>query len=495
MPPYTGCRPSACPSGFRTRAALFLILAALPGTAPCLRGTEALLSSDGHPSIQAALDANPGRMVFVPAGDHEIDRAIVVRGDGAGLWGPGRIIQTNPEEPVVTVQDGRRQRVKGLTLTRPEGRRDTRQPALHLVRAVQMTVESVQVIDNWTDNAAIRAERCVQLVVRGCLVENYCRVTIEDWTKPAPNSGVCSGFAYVCLNGTGMNFVEVSGVLIQGNRIVENRLLPTRENQEKYGFGRFTKKNAEKGSHIDQKSWDTEYWYGWRQGAGIHVGSGRTSDTVQIIGNHLENMQQGIDLHCDHALVANNIINDASRGIKAMHGSRNIQIIANQFNRCDHFAIGLMQGAASHEAGRLPNKGPSPVGANIDGHSIIADNIISDFGYGLEGWVWQSDGRSGNPIQIGGKSPLADTPPLRNVIVRGSIVYDPGRDGILADGQVRPEPPRYKHAVRVVDGVPADNPGGQGGYANAPRNVWYLDNRFDPGTDGIANLELAPSAQ
>ncbi len=449
-----------------------------------------LPSVANYPSIQQALDANPGRMVFVPAGDYVIARAVVIKGDGAGLWGQGRLIQSNPEEPVLLVQDGRYQKVRGLILTRPEGKRDTRKPALHLLRAILASVEDVQVIDNWTDNAALRSDKCRQLVVRGCLVENYCRVTIEDWTKPAPNSGVCSGFAYICMNGTAMDFVDVSGVIIQGNRIVENRLLPTKENKEKYGFGKFTKKNAEKGPHIDQQSWDTEYWYGWRQGAGIHVGSGRTSDTIQIVGNYLENMQQGIDIHGDHALVANNIVNDASRGIKAMHGSRNIQIIGNQFNRCDHFAIGLMQGAASHEAGRHPSKGPMAVEANIDGHSIIADNIISDFGYGLEGWVWQSDGRSGNPIQIGGKSPLAATPPLRNVIVRGNIVYNTGQDRIVVDGQPRVEPPRYKHAVRVVDGLPSDNPNGQGGYANTPRKVLFSENHFDPGTDGVSGVDL-----
>jgi len=130
------------------------------------------------------------------------------------------------------------------------------------------------------------------------------------------------------------------------------------------------------------------------------------------------------------------------------------------------------------------------VAANIDGHSIIADNIITDFGYGLESWVWQSDGRQGYPIQIGGKSPLADTPPLRHVIVKGNVVQNAGQDQVLVDGQPRLEPPRYKYAVWVVQGVPADNPGGQGGYANAPRKLRFSGNLFDPGTEGVSNVDL-----
>ena len=39
--------------------------------------------------------------------------------------------------------------------------------------------------------------------------------------------------------------------------------------------------------------------------------------------------------------------------------------------------IGLMPGASSHPAGEPQARTP---GANVDGYSIIANNIISDFG-------------------------------------------------------------------------------------------------------------------
>ncbi|NQT12764.1 MAG: hypothetical protein HQ582_08445, partial [Planctomycetes bacterium] len=59
------------------------------------------LSVGGFGSIQEALDANPGKMIYVPAGDYEITESIRIHADNSGLWGPGRIIQANPEVPIV----------------------------------------------------------------------------------------------------------------------------------------------------------------------------------------------------------------------------------------------------------------------------------------------------------------------------------------------------------------------------------------------------------
>ncbi len=458
--------------------------------APVDKVAPAMPSAAAYRSIQDAIDGNPGRLVFVPAGDHVIDEAIRITGTGGGLWGPGRIVQGNPDEAIVEVRDAVRPQVRDVTLSRAPGREETQQPGLLLLRATDALVDNVQVIDNWTGSSPIRSEKCTRIVVRHCVVENYYRVTVEDWTKPS-GAGVTSGFAYNCINGTAMNFIDVAGALIEGNRIVENRLRPTPEIMQKHRLGKFTKKNAVKGPHIDQKSWDAEYWNGWRQGAAIHLGRGLTSDLVQIIGNLIEHTQQGIDLHGDHAVVAMNIVNDAGHGIKAMHGSRNILITNNQFNRCDLFAIGVMPGAASHVAGRLPSKGPGPVAANIDGHTIISNNIISDFGYGSQAWIWRGNATSRSPIQLGGRSPLPDTPPLRNVLISGNVIHDPGPDGILVAGVVRHEPPRYRYAVRVIVEEP-DSAGGS--YVRTPEGLRFANNLFDPGVDGIANIDLGSGA-
>ena len=65
--------------------------------------TPAIVTSAAYPSIQAALDANPNRVIHVPAGDHRISAKIRVRGENSGLTGTGRIIQTNPEQPILEI--------------------------------------------------------------------------------------------------------------------------------------------------------------------------------------------------------------------------------------------------------------------------------------------------------------------------------------------------------------------------------------------------------
>lgn len=46
---------------------------------------QGVLSAVSYPSIQAALDANPGRMVYVPSGDHVIVSQNVVINSFIGM--------------------------------------------------------------------------------------------------------------------------------------------------------------------------------------------------------------------------------------------------------------------------------------------------------------------------------------------------------------------------------------------------------------------------
>jgi hypothetical protein len=63
------------------------------------------LSVSRYGSIQEALTANPGRMIYVPSGEYRISDRIHIRSDHAGLYGPGRIVQLNPEAPIVEIED------------------------------------------------------------------------------------------------------------------------------------------------------------------------------------------------------------------------------------------------------------------------------------------------------------------------------------------------------------------------------------------------------
>jgi hypothetical protein len=201
---------------------------------------------------------------------------------------------------------------------------------------------------------------------------------------------------------------------------------------------------------MSQQAWDAGYTDNWQQGSGLVVTAPEVSDVTRILGNHIQNAAQGIDLHCDHVIVANNIIENSFMGMKAMHGSRNVLITGNQFTKNCLWAIGLMPGAAAHAT-------------NTDGGSIIANNIISDFGHGHARWIW-GDERS--PFKFDtGQQP--DDPPLTDVIVQGNIVQATGK-------------PRYKYAVII------------GGGPNTPRGMHFSGNLFHPGTQGVANVELQP---
>lgn len=432
-----------------------------------------MLSVADYASIQEAIDQNPGRMIFVPPGDYPISRAIRLTKPDSGLWGSGRIIQSDPKEAVVSLNGATRGQVRDLTLTRAAGKEDAKQSALLVAKSDDVTIAGVQVYNNWSDSASIEVDDSAHVVVRDCLVRDYYCLSVDDRTKTS-----FLGYAFNCINGTGINFRGVKGALIENNRVIETRLIATPEIKEKYQLGKIVKKTATKGELMPQEAWDTGYINIWRQGAGIHVGSGETSDCVQLIGNYIENTQQGMDVHCDHVIVSGNIVNDAGHGIKSMHGSRNILIVGNQFTKNDLFGVGLMQGTASHDAG-FDNEGkPAKKGANIDGYSIIASNIISDFGYGMTEWVWGSGHKIGPaPIQLGGGA-LPSSPVLRGVLVDGNVIYNPGQDKILVNGKPQIDPPRYKYAVRVEAGKAA------------PRDLLFANNLFDAGTEAA----LTPNA-
>ena len=412
-----------------------------------------------YESIQAALDANPGQVVFVPPGDYEINEKIRIRTDGSGLWGPGRIVQANPEQPILEIERASGVRIRDLTLTRAEGQEETSCEGVLALQCRDLVLEDVRVIDNRTRSGAIVLRECEAAEIRSCLVRNYMRISIDDRTGSKD-----WGYAFHCIDGTGIVVKHSTGTLIQGNRVVEDHLLPTLEVKEKYGLGQFVKKNPVKGTIISQKVWDEEYVDNWHQGSAIIVSSPTVSDYTRILGNSIENAAQGIDIHSDHVIIAQNIVHNAFMGMKAMHGSRNVIVIGNQFSKNDLWSIGMMPGASSHAGSpALPHQDAVP--PNVDGGSIIANNIVSDFGYGHAHWIWGDDGI---PIRFDtGQKP--ENPPLADVVVQGNVVYD--------TGQAEGSEPRYRYAVVV----PAEVKG-----------IRFSGNIFHPGRDGVSNVEIEP---
>ena len=403
------------------------------------------LSVADYDSIQAALDANPNRVLFVPAGDYSLSEKIRIRGERAGLFGPGRLIQTNPDQPHLEIENASEAEIRDLTLTRPEGKMETDKEAVIAIKCRDLVIENVRVLDNRSRAGTITVRESRDSRISRCLVRNYMRVTIDDRTKSED-----WGYAFNCTDGTGISVSYSTGTLIEGNRIIEENLVPTPEVKERHRLGDFVKKNPVKGKIMSESAWAAGYTDNWQQGSGIIVTAPMVSDLTRIIGNHIENAAQGIDLHCDHVIVANNIVSNSFMGMKAMHGSRNVLITGNQFSRNSLWAIGLMPGAAA-----------SP--DNPDGGSIIANNIISDFGHGDAHWIWGSE-RSPFKFDTGQED---DDPPLSDVVIQGNVVQSIGE-------------PRYRYAVIIAGGP------------KTPRGMHFSNNLFHPGRDGVSNVELQP---
>jgi hypothetical protein len=403
------------------------------------------LSVSSYPTIQEALSANPGKQIFVPAGDYVIKEKLRIRGDRAGLFGPGRIIQESSDQPIIEIENAEGAEIRDLTLTRPDGNQDTRNEAIIAIKCRDLVIDNVRVIDNRTVSGAITVRESKGTRISNCLVRNYMRVSVDDRTA-SPDWG----YAFNCTDGTGISVSYCTGTLIEGNRVIEDHFVPTPEIKEKFKLGTWVKKAKKKGNIVSQQTWDLGYTDAWQQGSGIVVNAPEVNDQTRLIGNHIENAAQGIDLHCDHVIVSNNIVRNAFIGMKAMHGSRNVLIIGNQFSKNSLWAIGLMPGAGAKAT-------------NTDGGSIIANNIVSDFGHGDAHWIW---GNERSPFKFdNGQQP--DDPPLSEVIIQGNVVDCIGE-------------PRFKYAVII--------PGGP----NSPRGLHFSNNLFHSGSEGISNIELPP---
>jgi hypothetical protein len=437
------------------------------------RPTAPAPSAVDYPSIQEAIRANPGRMIYVPAGDYDVSTKIHIGRQGGGLFGPGRIRQNNPAQPILVVEGANDAQICDLTLVRPEGKTDTQAEGVLAIECRNLRLENVQVIDNRTRTAAIEWRNCCGGQIRNCLVRNYQCVSVDDRTMDPD-----SGYAFRCLIGTGIVLKDSRAALVQGNRVLEQHLFPTAEAKNTFRLGDYTKKNAVRGRFAKLHDWQREYTDNWHQATGIHVACPKTTDCIQVLNNYVENSGQGFDIHADHVILAQNIVKDTMIGMKAMHGSRHVLILGNQFLQNDLWSICLQPGAASRAASPA-SAGKPAVEANIDGGSIVANNIISEFGYGHAHWMRAGDDH-GVPLRFEcGQKEI--NPPLRDVIVQGNMVCDSGRDGMMVDGQVKTCPPRYKYAVHVA--TEGDAP---------PQGLLFSGNLLQPGTAGVSNIAIKP---
>lgn len=424
-------------------------------------------------SIQAALDQNPGRMVFVPPGDYPLTNSLVIRTSGSGLYGFGRLIQGNPKAAILQIRGAAGVRLRDLTLARAAGGETALKPAVEAQNCASLSIGGVRVLDNHATSSAVSLENCPDSEITGCVIENYSAIGIDDRTASAHY-----GYAFNCIDGTGIGASACPGLLVQGNRVVERRMRPTPEIKERFKLGQFVKRAAQKGSLVSQRTWEAGTVNNWHQGSAIVVTGPTVSRAVRVLDNRIENAAQGIDLHADHVIVTGNIVENSFMGMKAMHGSRHVLIANNQFIRNDLWAIGLMPGEASHAAVAAAKGAPAQP-ANTDGGHIVANNIIADFGHGDSWWIWNRDGFSRAPL-VFDRGQEADDPPLRDVIVSGNLIQNPPADPGATNTVSGLLPARYRYAV-WIDAGPA-----------GPQGVRFQGNAFPAGRDGISNVELRP---
>lgn len=423
-----------------------------------------------YPTLQAAIDANPGKIIRIPDGEYHLDQALVVKNDRTELRGPARIVQTNPKMSLIRVIGATGVRLDDLTFTRAEGQQETTEHGVYVSKSRNITLSRLHVSENHT-RSSIVAEDSFDIIIENCTVTNFKGVTIDDRTAPHH----LSDYAFRSIDGTGIQLRAVDGGVIRDSRVQELRLLPTKEIHDQYKLGQLTIVPKKPGRLMSEEIFRTHYTNNWHQGAGIHVTNPIAAKRVIIAGNYVEHAPQGIDIHADNVVVTGNIISHAMIGMKSMHGSKNVLIDGNQFTYIDLWGIKLMTGNSSRAAGQ-----PNAVGAispeNVDGGHIISNNIISNFGLGLQNWNWE--GREANRAAIilpAGQ--LEENPPLRSALVIGNVVYDSGRDQVLVDGKWTVVPPRYNWALYVET---SKKP--------VPQNVKLIGNLLDPGRLGTTNL-------
>jgi len=418
--------------------------------APCV--------ADSDFDIQAAIDANPGGAVTVPHGEHFIDAPLVIREDGTVLMGSGTIVQRNPDAHILLVEGADDVRVSGLHFTRAPGAEEATVGGMEIRRSRGVVLEGIRVTECRSRQAAVAIRDSSHCTIRDSEIRNYKRIAVDDRTADP-----LLGYAFHAIDGTGIQVARGTHIAIRGNTVIDDQLLPTREVKEAHRLGELTEgTHATELGDLGRAAVQDGYVSNWHQGSAILVTSPRDTRHVQVTGNHIVNAAQGIDLHCDFAMVSGNVIDHCMIGIKATHGCEGLNITGNTITHVDVWGILLNPGTTSSED-------------NPDRAILIANNTILAYGHGHEYWNWGgANVRAENSYAIAlFDGQLPENPPLREVLITGNVVG--GNIG----------PPRYRHAltVRSWHGPPEESPN----LTEAPRIVGNL---FAPGVDGVANFPL-----
>ncbi len=434
-------------------------------------------SAASYTSLQEAIDANPGMVVFVPQAKYEISEPLYLTTDNSGLVGYGTIIQTDTDASIAVIRNANNVRIENLTFTRPEGAQDCDDSGIEITSSSNVLLKGLRLLDNRSQHPGINIEDSRDCRVVDSEVHNYKRVAIDDRTAGKES---LYGYAFVCIDGTGIVVRNSRNISLLSNRIVEEKLLPTEEIKDQHQLGALTEgKYPSNPGELGKNAVSTGYVSNWHQGSAIVVTGPEITRDIFISGNYIENCAQGIDLHCDYVRCTDNTMICGMMGIKMTHGSKHLVVANNLLTRIDLWGILYNPGAASH--GGVPATDDAPEKPeNDDGGSIIANNIITEYGYGNEYWNWggASQDQSGSYAIAFYDGQLPENPPLSDVLVTGNMVYDESSGD-------ESKAPRYRYAVFFGSWHSSEN-----NSSNMPRNIKLHGNMFHPGSGGISNVEI-----
>ena len=120
----------------------------LAGLMPTFGQNAHGISVDQYKSIQEAIDANPGKMIYVPSGDYSISSPLTINTENTGLFGPGRIIQNDPKAIILLITNAIGVRLQDITLTRAEGTQECHAQGIMAKESPGLELDNVRVIDN-----------------------------------------------------------------------------------------------------------------------------------------------------------------------------------------------------------------------------------------------------------------------------------------------------------------------------------------------------------
>jgi len=300
-----------------------------------------------------------------------------------------------------------------LTLTRAEGAMDTNTEGIYSSGCEQIHIDNVRVLDNRGGRAAVFLKDSRHIRIERCEVVNYMYICVDDRVDHP-----LYGFAFRCINGAGITVRGCQVVQILNNRVIENNIKPTRKMLERYDLGKVIKRSDKPGRFAPEGGFHT----GWRQGSAIEVHDALKSSHALLEGNYIENAAQGFDVHADMVIITNNHVNTCYTGIKTMHGGRHVMVTNNIVERADD--EGIYMGSNNAFRARPGKDGKPPTPANANNGCIVANNIISEMGYGLGQWAfWKPKVKSDSPLAIKIKGISFEGEMTRDeLIITGNIV-------------------------------------------------------------------------